>query len=57
MNNKITDKYIIETKEVVVKTNTSVPIEYKKSEKTYTEDEVKEMMKQVVKEVENEVKE
>lgn len=57
MNNKITDKYIIETKEVVVKTNTSVPIEYKKNEKTYTEDEVKEMMKQVVKEVENEVKE
>lgn len=57
MNNEITDKYIIETKEVVVKTNTSVPIEYKKSEKTYTEDEVKEMMKQVVKEVGNEVKE
>lgn len=57
MNNKITDKYIIETKEVVVKTNTSVPIEYKKNEKTYTEDEVKEMMKQVVKEVENETKE
>ena len=57
MNNEITDEYIIETKEVVVKTNTSVPIEYKKSEKTYTEDEVKEMMKQVVKEVENETKE
>lgn len=57
MNNEITDKYIIETKEVVVKTNTSVPIEYKKSEKTYTEDEVKEMIKQVVKEVENETKE
>lgn len=57
MNNEITDKYIIETKEVVVKTNKSTPMEYKVSEKTYAEDEVKEMMKQVVKEVENETKE
>lgn len=57
MNNEIIDKYIIETKEVVVKTNKSTPMEYKVSEKTYTEDEVKEMMKQVVKEVENETKE
>ncbi len=57
MNKEITDKYIMETKEVVVKKNKSAPIEYKKTEKTYTEDEVKEMIKQVLKEVENEVKE
>lgn len=57
MIKEITDNYIMEKKEVPIKTNTSVPIEYKKSEKTYTEDEVKEIMKQVVKEVENETKE
>ena len=57
MNKEITDKYIMETKEVVVKKNKSAPIEYKKTEKTYTEDELKEIIKQVLKEVENEVKE
>lgn len=57
MIKEITDNYIMEKKEVPIKKNTSVPIEYKKSEKTYTEDEVKKMMKQVIKEVENETKE
>lgn len=47
-------KYIIEKKEVTIKKNKSVPIEYKKSEKTYTEEEVKEMMKKLIKEVKNE---
>ncbi|MFR3737093.1 hypothetical protein [Anaerococcus obesiensis] len=49
MRKEIIDNHFIETKEVEVKKNKHVPLEYKKSEKTYTEDEVKE--------VENEVKE
>lgn len=57
MRKEIIDNHFIETKEVEVKKNKHVPLEYIKTEKTYTEDEVKEMMKQVVKEVENEVKE
>lgn len=57
MRKEIIDNHFIETKEVAVKKNKPAPIEYKVSEKTYTEDEVKEMIKQVLKEVENEVKE
>lgn len=57
MRKEISDKYFIETKEVEIKKNKTAPIKYIKTEKTYTEDEVKEMMKQVVKEVENETKE
>lgn len=51
------NEHFMETKEVVVKKNKPAPIEYKKSEKTYTEEEVKEMIKKVLKEVKNEVKE
>lgn len=48
------ERYIMKTKEVEVKKNKPAPIEYKKTEKTYTEEEVKEMMKKLIKEVKNE---
>lgn len=44
----------MEIKEVPIKTNKSAPIEYKRSEKNYTEEEVKKMMKELVKELKNE---
>ena len=44
----------MEKKEVVVKKNKTSPNEYKKTEKTYTEEEVKEMMRELVKELKNE---
>lgn len=47
-------KYIIEKKEVSIKKNEVAQIEYKKTEKTYTDEEVKEMMKELVKELKNE---
>lgn len=44
----------METKEVPIKTNTSSSvIQYKSSEKTYTEEEVKELLRQLMKEKDN----
>lgn len=55
MNVETTKKYIIETKKVPIKTNsTSSSEKHKSVEKIYTEGEVKEMIKEVVKEVTNE---
>lgn len=55
MNEQTKRKYIMETKEVPIKTNTSSSvIQYKSSEKTYTEEEVKELLKQLIEERENE---
>lgn len=55
MNEETKRKYIIKTKEVPIKTNkTSSVIQYKSREKTYTEDEVKELLKQLIEERENE---
>lgn len=54
MNEETKRKYIIETKEVPIKTNTSSSvIQYKSSEKTYTEEEVKELLRQLMKEKDN----
>lgn len=55
MNEERKRKYIIETKKVPIKTNkTSSAIQYKSSEKTYTEEEVKELLSLVIEEKENE---
>lgn len=54
MDDKTKRKYVMEIKEVPIKTNKSAPIEYKRSEKNYTEEEVKKMMKELVKELKNE---
>lgn len=55
MNEERKRKYIIETKKVPIKTNkTSSVIQYKSSEKTYTEEEVKELLSLVIEEKENE---
>lgn len=43
-------KYVIESKEVPVKKNEVAPIEYKTNKKTYTEEEVRELLKEVMKE-------
>lgn len=54
MNEQTKRKYIMETKEVPIKTNTSSSvIQYKSSEKTYTEEEVKELLRQLMKEKDN----
>lgn len=48
-------KYTMEIKKVPIKTNkTSTSVKYKSVEKIYTEEEVKEMIKKVIKEVTNE---
>lgn len=55
MSEQTKRKYIIETKEVPIKTNkTSSVIQCKSSKKTYTEEEVKEMLKLLMEEKENE---
>lgn len=55
MNEERKRKYIIETKKVPIKTNkTSSVIQYKSSKKTYTEEEVKELLSLVIEEKENE---
>lgn len=55
MNEQTKRKYIMETKEVPIKTNTSSSvIQYKSSKKTYTEEEVKELLRQLMKEKDNE---
>lgn len=54
MDIRINDKYIMESKEIEIKTNKKVPSQYKSVQKTYTEDEVKEMIKELVKELQNE---
>lgn len=55
MNEETKRKYIIKTKEVPIKTNkTSTSVKYKSVEKTYKEEEVKEMIKEAIKEVTNE---
>lgn len=55
MNVETTKRYIIETKKVPIKTNkTSSSEKHKLAEKIYTEGEVKEMIKEVLKEITNE---
>ena len=54
MNEQTERKYIMETKEVPIKMNKSSSINYKSIEKTYTEEEVKEMLKLLMEEKENE---
>lgn len=55
MNEQTKRKYIIETKEVPIKRNkSSSVIQCGSREKTYTEDEVKELLKQLMEEKENE---
>ena len=50
MNEERKRKYIIETKKVPIKTNkTPSVIQYKSGKKTYTEDEVKELITDVLK--------
>lgn len=55
MNEERKRKYIIETKKVPIKTNkTPSVIQYKSNKKTYTEEEVKELLSLVIEEKENE---
>lgn len=55
MNEETKRKYIIETKEVPIKTNkTSSVIQCKSSKKTYTEEEVKELLRLLLEEKDNE---
>lgn len=54
MKRKITDKYYMEVKELQIKTNEVPPIQHTPIKKTYTDEEVKEMMKELVKELKNE---
>ncbi|KWZ77568.1 hypothetical protein [Anaerococcus tetradius] len=55
MDDRTKRKYIMETKEVPIKTNkSSLLIKCKSSEKTYTEEEVKELLRMVIEEKENE---
>lgn len=54
MKKKITDKYYMEAKELKIKTNEVASVKHAPVKKTYTEDEVKEMMKELVKELKNE---
>lgn len=55
MNKQTKRKYVMEIKEVPIKTNkTSTSVKYKSVEKIYTEEEVKEMIKEAIKEVTNE---
>lgn len=54
MDIRINDKYIMESKEIEIKTNKKVPSQYKSVQKTYTEEEVKDLIKQVIKEFQNE---
>lgn len=54
MKKKITDKYYMEVKELEIKTNEVASVKHAPVKKTYNEDEVKEMMKELVKELKNE---
>lgn len=51
MKKKITDKYYMEAKELKIKTNEVASVKHAPVKKTYTEDEVKEMMKELLKEL------
>lgn len=55
MNEETKRKYIIETKELPIKTNESSSlIRCKSTEKTYTEEEVKEILRLLLEEKDNE---
>ena len=54
MNRSSKRKYIIETKEAVLKTNETSPKHHVNKKKTYTEYEVKELLKQLTEGKENE---
>lgn len=54
MNENVKRKYIIETKDEVIKTNETSPKHHVNKRKTYTEEEVKEMLKLLMEEKDNE---
>lgn len=49
MKKIIDEKYIMESRELEVKRNNEAQIQYKSDRKTYTEDEVKELITDVLK--------
>ena len=49
MKKIIDEKYIMESRELEVKRNNEAQIQYKSDKKTYTEDEVKELITDVLK--------
>ena len=49
MKKIIDEKYIMESRELEVKRNNETQIQYKSGKKTYTEDEVKELITDVLK--------